>query len=290
MKKFPIMEKIREFRCSLGRKKSAPPPRRVTRLHATARRASAMDDYEDDQPTTKLSSAFIVVLILHIVAVGGIFAFKGIKAHRLSREVPVASAVSAAAVAPRPSAGDTATGSHAAVAAEVTPITLPQKIYRAHGGEALAKVAAQQGVSLTELAQHNGLNPATVLKPNQSVVIPSPKTAKPASQATPNKTAIAASATPAPVSQAQRREAFLTANQQDTQLLKTTAQKPAAAATPASAKQGAKTYTVAKNDTVTSIAKRHGVSTESLMKLNKIEDPKKLQLNQTLQIPAKKSE
>src|SRR3954471_13726246 len=152
MKKFPIMEKIREFRCSLGRKKSAPPPRRVTRLHATARRASAMDDYEDDQPTTRLSSAFIVVLILHIVAVGGIFAFKGIKAHRMSREVPVASAISQPAVAPRPTAAENTN----AVVAEATPITLPQKIYRAHGGETLAKVAAQQGVTVAQLAQHNG--------------------------------------------------------------------------------------------------------------------------------------
>src|SRR3954447_25269566 len=127
MKKFPFMEKLRELRCSLTRKKPEPPPRRVTRLHATARRAPAMDDYEDDQPTTKLSSAFIVVLILHIVAVGGIFAFKGIKAHRMSREVPVASGVNQPVVAPRPVVADTA--DHAAVVAEATPITLPQKIY-----------------------------------------------------------------------------------------------------------------------------------------------------------------
>jgi LysM repeat protein len=290
MKKFPIMEKFRAFRCSLGRKKSAPlpPPRRDTRLRATARRAT-LDEYdsEDDQPTTKLSSAFIVVLILHIVAVGGIFAFKGIKAHRLSREVPVASTTSHPAIVPHPAAGETASPV-APVVAEATPITLPQKIYVAHGGETLARVAQQQGVNVNELALHNGLKPGDVLKPKQNVVIPAPKTAKTASQSTPNKTTlIASTATPAPGSQEAKRADFLKANKEDTQFLKGATPKPAAA-TPA--KAGAKTYTVAKNDTVTSIAKKHGVSVDALVKLNHIDDPKKLQLNQTLQIPAKKTE
>lgn len=291
MKKFPIMEKLREFRCSLTRKKSAPPPppRRDTRLRATARRAT-LDDYEDDQPTTKLSSAFIVVLILHIVAVGGIFAFKGIKAHRLSREVPIASTVSHPAGVPHPAVGDNTAAAQAVVIAEATPITLPQKIYVAHGGETLARVAQQQGVNVNDLAQHNGLNPNTVLKPKQNVVIPSAKSAKTASQSTPNKPATAAGATPASNS-ADARKQFLVATQQnqDAQFMVRATPTRSNSATPG-AKQGAKTYTVAKNDTVTSIARRHGVSADSLMKLNKIDDPKKLQLNQTLQIPAKKTE
>src|SRR3954452_15623127 len=105
MKKVPFMEKLRELRVSITQKKklALPRPRAITRLNATARRAApgAFDDYDEDQPTTKLSSAFVVVLILHIVAVGGIFAFKGIKAHRLSREYPVALNPTRAAT-PRP--------------------------------------------------------------------------------------------------------------------------------------------------------------------------------------------
>ena len=44
-------------------------------MRATARRASpqAFDDYDEEEPTTRLSSAFIVVLVLHLVAVGGIY-------------------------------------------------------------------------------------------------------------------------------------------------------------------------------------------------------------------------
>src|SRR5580698_4164681 len=62
-------------------------PRPKKRLQATARAARpAMDDYDDEEPTTKLSSAFVVVLILHVVAVGGIYAFNSIKASRKERE------------------------------------------------------------------------------------------------------------------------------------------------------------------------------------------------------------
>src|SRR3954469_1715362 len=130
MKKFPIMEKIREIRGSLARRKSPPPPRRGTRLHATPRRAPAMDDYEDDQPTTKLSSAFIVVLILHIVAVGGIFAFKGIKAHRLNRELPVAVSREHA---PAPRAAAAAEPEAiASTRAATTPAAPVQRVYKAH--------------------------------------------------------------------------------------------------------------------------------------------------------------
>jgi len=68
-------------------------PRPKKRLQATARAARpAMDNYDDEEPTTKLSSAFVVVLILHVVAVGGIYAFNSIKASRKEREAAVAPA------------------------------------------------------------------------------------------------------------------------------------------------------------------------------------------------------
>jgi hypothetical protein len=63
-------------------------PRRPKKLHAAtaaARRAPA-DDYYDEEPKTNLSSAFIVVLILHVVAVGGIYTFNSIRAARADRK------------------------------------------------------------------------------------------------------------------------------------------------------------------------------------------------------------
>lgn len=65
----------------ISRKMPALFPKR--KLHAATRAASAADAAEfDDEPQVKLTGAFLVVLILHIVAVGGIYAFNSIKAHR----------------------------------------------------------------------------------------------------------------------------------------------------------------------------------------------------------------
>jgi LysM repeat protein len=60
-------------------------PRRAApkgRLRASAHRAASKysdDDYAADEPNVKLSRAFVVVLLLHVVAVGGIFAFSALK-------------------------------------------------------------------------------------------------------------------------------------------------------------------------------------------------------------------
>lgn len=53
-------------------------------------------------------------------------------------------------------------------------------------------------------------------------------------------------------------------------------------------KDAAAFYTVARGDTPVSIAKKLHVGYDDLLKLNKITDPKKLQVGQKLRIPAKK--
>ena len=51
------------------------------RLRAATQRASkyAEEDYASGEPNVRLSRAFVVVLLLHVVAVGGIFAFSALK-------------------------------------------------------------------------------------------------------------------------------------------------------------------------------------------------------------------
>ena len=52
------------------------------RLRTAAQRSAAKyaeEDYSAEEPNVKLSRAFVVVLLLHIVAVGGIFAFSALK-------------------------------------------------------------------------------------------------------------------------------------------------------------------------------------------------------------------
>jgi LysM repeat protein len=63
-------------------------PLKVTprkKLRSAAQRSAAKyaeEDYAAEEPNVKLSRAFVVVLLLHIVAVGGIFAFSALKDHQ----------------------------------------------------------------------------------------------------------------------------------------------------------------------------------------------------------------
>lgn len=58
-----------------------PRARKIVRASA-ARAARGDEDYYEAEPNMKLSHAFMVVLILHIVAVGGIYAFNKIKVQK----------------------------------------------------------------------------------------------------------------------------------------------------------------------------------------------------------------
>lgn len=102
---------------------------KVHKLAATAHRLAppAFEDY-DEEPSTKLSTAFIVVFVLHLVAVGGIYAFHSIKAHRRAAEIGGRSeVVSKATPAAQPQAAPPQqVQASAAKAAAVTPSASPK--------------------------------------------------------------------------------------------------------------------------------------------------------------------
>jgi LysM repeat protein len=242
-------------------------PRPKKKLQATARavRPSVMDDYDAEEPTTKLSSAFIVVLILHVVAVGGIYAFNSIKASRRDREVttktvePAAPATVKAApqndapAVTTPTAPSHKTESAAPVAVTTSAKPAAGRQYEVKAGDTLTKIAFAYNVTSADIMTANQLKEGAVLRPGQSLVIPPAKTAaKPVADAA--KTA----ATP---------------KQTDIPPTKTT---PGL-------------YSVKKGDTLTSIARSFGLTSEELSKANRITDPKKLQLGQVLKVPPRKS-
>lgn len=246
-------------------------PRKTKKLQATARAVprASMNDYDAEEPTTKLSSAFVVVLILHVVAVGGIYAFNSIKASRGSREpVPVVAADkakvggNAETKTPAQTAKLTATPTtHPAEVAKpiapvpsvATPKAVGPKQYPVKAGDNPTKIAVAFGLKTDELLAANNLKDGAVLQPGQLLSIPTPKAvAKP--------------------TVAETHKAELPAKQTDV---------PPTRTTPG-------VHIVKKGDTATSIAKTYGLNAEELLKLNKITDAKKLQLGQTLTIPKKK--
>ncbi len=243
-----------------------PRPKKV--LKATARAARpAMDDYDAEEPTTKLSSAFIVVLILHVVAVGGIYAFNSIKASRRDREVvakvaelPVPAAARtnpANAAAASPAGSNTAASrqmeSVAPVPAVVSPKPTAGRQYEVQPGDNLTKIAFAFKVTTADIMTANQLKEGALLRPGQVLAIPAAKTvAKPVADAP-----------------------------------KTTASAKSTDISPTKTTPGL--YTVKKGDTLISIARSFGLSTLELSKANKITDPKKLQLGQVLKVPPRKS-
>lgn len=218
------------------------------KLQATARRIPqpAIDDYEAE-PNVRLSTAFVVVLILHIVAIGGVYAFSSVKARKMplhDNMESISAAASQKETAVKPEAHE-ATATSAASA----------KTYRVKAGDTLGKIATLCGVTATALEEANGLKNGGALRTGQELKIPDKSQP-------------------------------------------TTAIKPAEAKKPSdpaakTAKDGAAppkdsgTYLVAKGDNPVNIAKRFGVNYDELLKLNKIEDPRKLQIGQKLILPKK---
>lgn len=231
----------------------APSPKK---LDARVRTGAApmIDDYDQDEPQTKLSSAFIVVLLLHAVAVGGIYAFNSIKASRRAQEPPHATTPGAAK---GNSAASTAGASETERSAPPsTPPTPPAstasraRSYSVKSGDNLTGIAKQFGVSVADLESANGLKPAATLRIAQTLNIPS-------------KGNVARSSD---IAKAEPRTGAS-----------------------AEAKSAPQAYTVKSGDRLLFIAKRFNVSPEELVALNKLKDPGKLQIGQTLKIPPKKS-
>jgi LysM repeat protein len=249
-----------------------PKPRKpMNKLQAHANRLtthSAYDDYEE--PTTKLSTAFVVVLALHVVAVGGIYAFHSIKAKRREAD---GTAVATKSVAPAPAASTTpapAQAPAAPVAKSGAPVAAPTVT-----SAAIAPVAnnttpkTPAPVKVENTASHlpAPAGPSAVIPPQK---LPA-QTGQPAAQplvTTQVNATVAAKAQPSAA----------------------TPIKAVAAVQPASGGEAsAKSYTVVKGDNPVAIAKKMHVSYEEMLKLNGIDDPKKLQIGQVLKMPPAKA-
>lgn len=260
-------------------KKNTTAPRRparrlVPRKTMHARAASSREEVEEyeseSEPSMKLSQAFIVVLVLHVVAVAGIYGFNQLK------EKP---ARTAAAKAETPeAAGPTAvTEKKADTAAKVeTPTPAKsqesQTTYTVVAGDTLKRIASKFKTSIESLEKANNLTSTSILKVGQTLVIgSSPKAAAASAQAVESKTKV--SPTPAVVAKAPP--------------VKAPAVQEKAEAKPLEKNQTSdeKSYVVAKGDNPYSLAKKFNITQADLMKANNIDDPKKLKIGQKLVIP-----
>jgi LysM repeat protein len=236
------LSKLRRFFSRTGSKK----------LDATATREAIPVSYDDDDGSTRLSGAFIIVLLLHVVALVGVFAYSRMRENNpaLSQgNLPGKTArVAAPAAEKKAPLVATATPPPAepirAAEPELPPLPpqTPVKVGRQHvvmRGDTVTRIAAKYGISKTELSAANGIRNENELREGQELTIPTAKLAKTEPKPEPSR------------------------------------------------KPSASTYTVRKGDNLVRIASTHGVKYDDLIKLNAIKDPKKIQEGQKLKLPAK---
>jgi LysM repeat protein len=207
------------------------PPKKKTLMASTARRPREADFTEE--PNVRLSSAFVVVLVLHVVAVGGIYAFNALKAHQPSGFDETE--------APQPAA-QTVAPVQSDSPASPAPGQSTATYYRVKSGDTIARIAAAYGVGAEDLIDLNGLRAAGGIHVGQELKIPAGGTVS---------------------------------EEQD-------APKPVAL------RDSGMTYTVVRGDTPASIARKLHVGYDDLIRLNKIEDPKKLKIGLKLKVPVKR--
>lgn len=281
-------------------------PRRMLRpLHArAAAREEEIDDYEGGvEPNMKFSHALIVVLVLHILAVGGVFAFNTLKTSRPAadkRKTPVVEKQelrSATTSETAEKATEPLTKSEMKPPASAIPAATGLT-HTVVAGDTLTKIATQHKSSVAAIEQANGLEATATIHVGQVLKIPSklvqetktapdkenPPVSKKAEEKTAAKPAVSGKL-PAPA-ETTKVASSVSAPQTAKPVASPVAQeaKPSAPAETKTESSG-KTYTVAKGDNPYSIAKKLKVSYNELLKINKIEDPTKLQIGQKLTIP-----
>lgn len=251
-----------------------PTPRRVPkrlpiRRILPARAASSndeVDDYEGDhEPSMKLSHAFIVVLLLHVLAVGGVFAFNTLKSNDREKTAAPEPVATKSIPAPPP----------APAAAQPAPAAKSGPAYTVVAGDTLTRIASQNKTTVEALEKANGLEPGATLRVGQVLSLPTASSAP----------AAAATVAKAPVPVTVKPVSTVPPSIPTTPKAAEPKPAPAAPAAPAAAPSSGGTYVVEKGDNPYSIAKKLKVSYSELLKVNNIEDPKKLQIGQKLIVP-----
>ena len=258
--------------------KSSSRQRRVRPLKAKAATADSAAEFDSygAEPNMKLSHAFMVVLALHVVAVGGLFAFNKVKAGHSKVAEKLQTEVAAG---------------QAAVVAEETKPLVPAPVHE------VAKVAEVPVAPIAPSQQKEQVMPIAPKKINaapkvvEAPVVPAPAPiATRASADTATKSAFLATKTgatlTAPTTVAPSASSSAAIAAVGSVASSTATAAPVSEPVP-SAPAASTEYTIVKGDNPYKIAKRFHVSYDQLIKFNNISDPRKMQIGQKIRIPAR---
>jgi LysM repeat protein len=310
------------------KKKGAGGKLRLHTLWAKPHRFSAHvteeQDWHTEVPNVRLARVFGIVLILHVVAVGGILAFKMIeKSSDTSEDLSITGEEAAPAAASRntPPAPEVLKdkaidGDDVNVIVD-DPSRLGMKHYRVRSGDNLLAVARRLGVSVSELEELNKLNKGNELYAGQVLLVPNRKiSALPAEdiqrllgQPIPDtiikaetEAAMAAvveqvGAVAEKAGEVVMKATPIESDAESAPILKPVlapAITPAPPAAPVAVKpvpapspvpSNSKSYVVQPGDTPYGIGRRFNVNPSELMRANGISDPRFLKVGAELRIP-----
>lgn len=148
-------------------------------LRATAARRlapSRATEDEYDEPTTKFSKAFVIVLVLHVVAFLGFYSFSSINAHRPA--APAADPLPMAPAAPvgKPAVAESAAADASAKKPAATIAATGPKdsgeVYTVLKGESPERIAKKLGVSYNDLMKLNHIDDPKKLQIGQKLHVP----------------------------------------------------------------------------------------------------------------------
>jgi LysM repeat protein len=253
---------LRTLFANVARKKS----KRSHRAATTAMPA----DFESDVPNVGIGRALLVILAIHVVAIGGIF----FHSYRLDRadESPAVAETKARIVIPT---------TKAAPAADLPKLRAADQSYVVGTGETYGMIADRFGIDERELRAANGIpeiRQGDVLRiPPKAIIAVEP----------PDIAALRMDPSP-PVEEAVRVSPAVTvpdAGLVTTDAARAADSRPAAPRASAAAATSAGSYKVKPGDTFWGIAHKHGTSVDMLMKANGITDARKLKVGMDLKIP-----
>ena len=233
--------------------------RTTSRRVPRARTAPAATD-DPPEPTMRLSRAIMVMLLLHVVAVGGFFASSVLKERDLKRSSsePISAVEEEDARVPSTDL------------AKPTPakVNVRSNVHVVRPGETLTLIANETGVSLEALVAANGADTVTNgLRTGQELKLP---------DHSPEPTAATSGNADDALSLIEGRTKTAASPNDGS----SSAPKTSHAAVDAG-----KIYVVGKGENAYTIAQKNKVSYEALLKLNQIADPKKIQPGQKLRLP-----
>ena len=234
-------------------------------------------EIEGDVPNLGVARALVVLLIIHVVAIAGIFA------HSRWFAEDEAPAVAVAEPDPAPTVEVLEAGEQAP-----PKLRAGERFHTVGAGESYGSIAERYGVSVEELRRANpgimSVRSGRVLKvPEKTIVAVEPAALSEVRQRPPADPPTRP-AEPEPVVRpaAPPQHGLVeteAAREADARMVRPAGEPPAAPAA------GGDRYKVRSGDTFWGIAQKYGTTVDAVMKANGISDPRKLRAGMTLVIP-----